>query len=67
MDIHMNILKYVLLTEWKKIQLEPLGKKYSNLIKELAPKTMRSSFIKSTFGLKQTTKSISVRMKYHKF
>ena len=51
----------------KNLQLEPLGKKYSNLIEELAPKIMSSIFLKSTFGLTQTTESISGRMKYHKF
>ena len=55
---------YQLSTEWKNLQLEPLGEKYSNLIEELAPKAMSSSFLKSTFGLTQTKKSISGRMKY---
>ena len=51
----------------KNLQLEPLGKKYSDLIEELAPEIMSPNFLKSTFGPLQTTKSMSGRMKYHKF
>ena len=51
----------------KYLQLEPQGIKYSDLIEELAPKIMSSSFLKSTFGLTQTTKSISRSMKYRRF
>ena len=51
----------------KYLQLEPQGIKYSDLIEELAPKIMSSRFLKSTFGLTQTTKSISRSMKYRRF
>ena len=63
---HMDIL-FNFLLNGKNLQLEPLGKKYSNLIEELAPKIKSSIFLKTTFGLTQTTESISGRMKYHKF
>ena len=62
---HMDILFNFLLSG-KNLQLEPLGKKYSNLIEELK-KIKSSIFLKTTFGLTQTTESISGRMKYHKF
>ena len=51
----------------KYLQLEPQGIKYSDLIEELAPKIMSSRFLKCTFGLTQTTKSISRSMKYRRF
>ena len=35
----------------KNLQLEPLGKKYFDLIEELAPKTMSSSFLKARLSL----------------
>ena len=41
----------------KNLQLEPVEKKYSDLIEELAVEAMSSSFLRSTFGLTQTTKS----------
>ena len=44
--IHMDILTNIQLSG-KNLQLEPLGKKYSDLIEELAPKTMSSSMIYS--------------------
>ena len=50
----------------KNLQLEPLGKKYSDLIEKLAPKIMSSSFLKSTFEVTQTTKWCNGRMKYLK-
>ena len=62
----MNILTKFRLSE-KNLQLEPLEKKYFNLIEELSPKIMSSSFLRSTFGLTQTTKSCNGRMKYRKF
>ena len=40
----------------KNLQLEPLGKEYSDLVEELIPKIMSSSFLKKTFGLTQTAK-----------
>ena len=64
--IHVDILTNFQLSG-KNLQLEPLGKKYSNLIEELAPKIMSSSLLSSTFGLTQATKSISGGIKYHKF
>ena len=60
--IDMDILR-----TGKNPQLEPLGKKYSDLIEELAPKIINSSFLKRMFGLTQTTELISERMKYHNF
>ena len=51
----------------KSLQLEPLEKKYSNLIEQLVPKIMSSSFLKSTHALIEATKLISGRMKYYKF
>ena len=54
--MHMDILTNFRLSG-KNLRLEPLGKKYSDLIEELAPKIMSSSFLMSTFGLTQTTKS----------
>ena len=54
--MHMDILTNFPLSG-ENLRLEPLGKKYSDLIEELAPKIMSSSFLKSTFGLTQTTKS----------
>ena len=51
----------------KNIQLEPLVKKYFDLIEELAVKVMSSSFLRSTFGLTQTKKSCNGRMEYHEF
>ena len=44
--IHMDILTNIQLSG-KNLQLKPLGKKYSDLIEELAPKTMSSSMIYS--------------------
>ena len=38
----------------KNLQGKLLGKKYFNLIKELAPKIMSASSLKSTFGLAYT-------------
>ena len=64
--IHMDILTNFRLSG-KNLQLEPLGKKYSDSIEELAPKIMSSSFLKSTFGLTQATKSCNGRMKCHIF
>ena len=49
------------------LQLEPLEKKYFDLIEALAVKVMSSSFLRSTFRLTQTTKLCNGRMKYHKF
>ena len=64
--MHMDILTNFRLSE-KNLQLEPLGKKYSDLIEELTQEIMSSSFLKSTFGLTQTTKSCNGRMKHHTF
>ena len=47
--IHMDILTNFRLSG-KNLWLEPLGKKYFDLIEELVPKTMSSSLIKRTFG-----------------
>ena len=52
----MNILANFQMSG-KNLQLEPLGNKYSDLIEELAPKIMSSSFLKSTFELTQTINS----------
>ena len=60
LGIHVDILTNFRLSG-KNLQLESLGKKYSDLIKELAPKIMSSSFLKNRFELTQTTKSISGR------
>ena len=54
--IHMDILTSLQLSG-NNLQLEPLEKKYSDLIEELASNKMSSSFLKSTFWLTQTTKS----------
>ena len=54
--IHMDMLTNFRLSG-KNLQLEPLGKKYSNLIEEYASKIMSSSFLKNTFEFTQTTKS----------
>ena len=51
----------------KNLQLEPLEKKYSDLLEELALKEMSPSYIRSTFGLAQTKKLCNGRRKYHKF
>ena len=51
----------------KNLQLEPLGKKYFDLIEELAPKNNELQLLKGTFELTQTTKSCNGRMKYLKF
>ena len=61
--MHMDIFTNSRLSR-KKLQLEPLGEKYSDLTEEFAPKIMSSSFLKSTSGFAQTTKSISGRRKY---
>ena len=63
--IYMDTLTNFPLTG-KNFQLEPLGKKYSDLIEKLAPKIMSSSFLKSTFEVTQTTKWCNGRMKYLK-
>ena len=65
-EMHIDVINNFRLSG-KNLQLEPLGKKYSDLIEELAPEIMSSNFLKSTFGPLQTTKSMSGRMKYHKF
>ena len=64
--MHMDILTNFRLSG-KNLRLESLRKKYSDLIEELVPKIMSSSFLKGTFGLTQTTKSCNGRMKYHEF
>ena len=46
----------------KNLQLELLGKKYFDLIEELSPEIMSSSFLKSTFEVTQTTESCNGRM-----
>ena len=61
--IHMGILTNLRLCG-KNLQLEPLKKKYSDLIEEMAPKIMRSSLLRSTFGLAQNTKLCNGTMKY---
>ena len=48
--IHLDILTSFQLSG-KNLQLEPLGKKYSDLIEELAPSKMSFNFLKSTLGL----------------
>ena len=64
--IHMDMLTSFRLSG-KNLQLDPLGKKYSDLIKELSPKIMSSSFLKSTFGRTQTAELCNGRMKCYKF
>ena len=64
--MHIDILTNLRRTG-NNLQLGPLWRKYSDLIEELAPKVVCSSFQKSPFGLTQTTKTISGRMKYYKF
>ena len=54
-------------TECKKSSVGASREEIFQFIEELPPKIMISSFLKSTFGLTQTIKSISGRMKYHKF
>ena len=51
--MHMDILTNFRLSG-KKFPAKLLGKKYSNLIEELAPKIMSASSLKSTFGLAYT-------------
>ena len=58
---HMDILTNFWLSE-KNLQLELLGKKYFDLIEELSPEIMSSSFLKSTFEVTQTTESCNGRM-----
>ena len=65
-EIHMDILGNFRLCG-KNLQLEPLRKKYSDLIEELAIKVMSSIFLRNTFGLTQGKKLYNGRMKYHEF
>ena len=65
-EIHMDILSNFRLCG-KNLQLEPLRKKYSDLIEELVIKVMSFIFLRSTFRLTQTKKSYNGRMKYHEF
>ena len=53
--IHMDTLCNFRLSG-KNLQLEPLGKEYSDLVEELTLNIMGSSFLKNTFGLTQTAK-----------
>ena len=48
-EMHIDVINNFRLSG-KNLQLEPLGKKYSDLIEELGVKVMSSSSLRSDFG-----------------